>query len=248
LSNFQRNSRAIVEGDLTVHWETVAGLDKPAVKSIDASRIAVKERKGDPAFELLLSAEVPPFEGTQFIDPLILYDLDNDGLSEMVLSGRNLIFRRGPDGRFASEPLCRHAPGLIFTGTLADFDGDGNADFSVRNSRLLLFKGSRAGPSTIRGAGLAGGSQIEICASPDLRRHRWRRDLDVWLGQHKVPYERGQMPTPYFDANDGHPSYLLLNDGPGVFDGTEASGLAPKRWRRCSVRWPTSMRTAISIC
>jgi len=34
-------------------------------------------------------------------------------------------------------------------------------------------------------------------------------DLDVWLGQYKNPYDGGQMPTPYYDANDGNPAYLL---------------------------------------
>jgi hypothetical protein len=37
----------------------------------------------------------------------------------------------------------------------------------------------------------------------------------------------------YYDANDGWPSYLLLNDGHGNFtDATEPAGLSPKRWRR----------------
>jgi len=58
-------------------------------------------------------------------------------------------------------------------------------------------------------------------------------DLDVWLGQYKVPYVRGQMPTPFYDANDGHPAYLLLNDGTGRFnDATDAAGLSKKRFRR----------------
>jgi hypothetical protein len=41
------------------------------------------------------------------------------------------------------------------------------------------------------------------------------------------------MPTPYHDANDGHPAYLLLNDGTGQLrDATESSALAPRRHRR----------------
>src|SRR5947208_8666907 len=41
------------------------------------------------------------------------------------------------------------------------------------------------------------------------------------------------MPKPYYDANDGHPAYLLLNDGHGNFsDATVAAGLDKKRWRR----------------
>jgi len=58
-------------------------------------------------------------------------------------------------------------------------------------------------------------------------------DLDLFLGQYKVP-TLGQILRPYYyDANDGFPSYLLLNDGKGNFmDVTEAAGLGPKRWRR----------------
>ena len=53
------------------------------------------------------------------------------------------------------------------------------------------------------------------------------------LGQYKVPYEKGQMPVPYFDANDGYPYHLLLNDGKGNFAAaTEQAGLGRKRFRR----------------
>jgi hypothetical protein len=58
-------------------------------------------------------------------------------------------------------------------------------------------------------------------------------DLDLWLAQYKAPYAKGQMPTPFYDANDGYPAYLLLNRGDGTFDdATEAAGLVPKRYRR----------------
>jgi hypothetical protein len=58
-------------------------------------------------------------------------------------------------------------------------------------------------------------------------------DLDVWLGQYQAPYRSGQMPTPYYDANDGHPAFLLRNDGSGKFeDVTESAGLQAKRFRR----------------
>ena len=41
------------------------------------------------------------------------------------------------------------------------------------------------------------------------------------------------MPVPHYDANDGVPAFLLLNDGHGFFtDVTGASGLEKKRWRR----------------
>ena len=43
----------------------------------------------------------------------------------------------------------------------------------------------------------------------------------------------GSMPTPYYNANDGYPDALLINDGNGSFtDNTEVAGLASKRNRR----------------
>ena len=58
-------------------------------------------------------------------------------------------------------------------------------------------------------------------------------DLDAFIGQYASTYMSGKLPTPYYDANDGHPAYLLINDGTGRFtDQTAAFGLAPKRHRR----------------
>ena len=58
-------------------------------------------------------------------------------------------------------------------------------------------------------------------------------DLDLFLGQYRAPYLDGSMPTPFHDAKDGHPDFLLLNNGSGLFsNATESSGLSPKRNRR----------------
>ena len=41
------------------------------------------------------------------------------------------------------------------------------------------------------------------------------------------------MPSPFYDANDGYPAYLLLNDGDGNWTpATEEAGLGAKRFRR----------------
>ena len=42
-------------------------------------------------------------------------------------------------------------------------------------------------------------------------------DLDVFIGQQKPGYFNGDIPTPYYDARDSFPCFLLLNDGQGNF-------------------------------
>ncbi len=45
--------------------------------------------------------------------------------------------------------------------------------------------------------------------------------------------EHGSLPTPYFNANDGNPDYLLVNDGHAQFtDATQTAHLDSKRRRR----------------
>lgn len=237
LVNPKQPARASLEGDLFVDWMPPrAGEDSPGIKRIDATRVGIKIRHGEPAFRSLWVEELAPPNGSYFIDPLILYDLDGDGRSEIVLAAKNLVFRQREADRFESEPLCRHSPGLIFTGLIADFDGDGTADFlCAKFEGLTLFRGSGRGAFEEPGQRVwqinphLKYAQVMTCGDID-----GDGDLDVWLGQYKPPYERGQMPKPYFDANDGHPSYLLLNDGKGNFtDATPGSGLEQKRWRRC---------------
>ncbi|MHC1767639.1 MAG: CRTAC1 family protein [Verrucomicrobiia bacterium] len=236
LTHSQRPERAVIEGELSVAWQpapkTVAGV---LPRRIEARNFSVRTRKGEPGFREVLTETVSPFPGSHFIDPLIVYDLDGDGTSEVLLAASNLLFRRDPRGQFFGAPLCRHPPGLIFTGIIGDFDGDGAADFlCAKFEGLLLFKGSPTGtfdeparPAWAAAPRLRYGQTL-TCGDIDRD-----GDLDVWLGQYKLPYDRGQMPTPFYDANDGFPSWLLLNDGQGNFtDSTSNAGLGRKRWRR----------------
>jgi hypothetical protein len=228
--------RAILEGNLAVDWQpgpNPAAL--PSIARIDASALELRSRHGPPGFREIWVGKITPPEGSFFIDPLILHDLDGDGLSEIILAAKNLVLHRTANGEFEPRPLCRFPPGLIMSGIVGDFDGDGLPDFlCAKFDGLYLFKGSATGTFDEPG-------QQVWAARPHLKYAQTLTcgdvdgdgDLDLFLGQYKLPYVRGQMPTPYFDANDGYPSYLLLNDGHGHFtDATASAGLSPKRWRR----------------
>ncbi len=231
-------TRAALEGDLVVDWAPATGADDPpTVRHVDAQRLTLTTRAGPPAFREVLLDVVQPPEKSHFIDPLILHDLDGDGRPEIILAARNRVYQLGADGRFQARDLCRHWPGLIFTAVVADFDGDGIDDFLfARFEGLFLIRGAPGGQFNA--------PPEAVWAAPERVRYGQALtcgdvdgdgdgDLDVWFGQYKNPYDGGQMPTPYYDANDGNPSYLLLNVGHGQFtDATEAAGLAKHRWRR----------------
>jgi hypothetical protein len=236
LTNTERSERALLEGDLIVHWAINPAIySQPVVRSLDASHLQVKSRNGQPFFEQVLNETIGPSDKTGLVDPLILYDLDGDGLSEIILAARNVIYRRRGDGRYEPEPLCRYPIQFMSTALIADFDGDGFADLLCANGRgLFLFKGDSHGrfqePSRLVWAANPAFKNAMAMTCGDIAH---TGHLDVFLGQYKVP-TLGQIIRPhYYDANDSFPSYLLRNDGHGNFtDVTEASGLGSKRWRR----------------
>jgi len=230
------SERAILEGDLRVSWSAIPpNGTQTGVGQIDATSLTLRTRSGEPPFIPILNETIKPPERSHFIDPLVLHDLDGDGLSEIILLAKNLVYRHRPGGRFEAGPLCRSPVGLLFTGVMADFDGDGTADLlAAKLDGLDFFKGSPRGtfdepPRQVWTANPhLRYAQAITCGDIDHD-----GDLDLFLGQYKLPYVHGQMPSPYYDANDGDPAYLLLNDGSARFtDATEAAGLGKKRWRR----------------
>jgi hypothetical protein len=236
LTNPAQTQRASLDGDLVVDWGSKrAGEASASIKRIDASRLELKTRTGGVPFQLILDETVtPPARGAN-IDPLIVYDLDGDGLPEIILAAKNLVYRRTGPTQYQAETLCRFPIESLTSAVIADFDGDGNADFLCANSRgLYLFKGSPDGhfeePGRLvwRANPALNDAMVITCADVD---HDGA--LDVFLAQYKVP-SLGQVLRPYYyDANDGWPAYLLHNDGQGNFsDVTEAAGLGQKRWRR----------------
>lgn len=233
LANPARQQRAILEGDLRIEWAGTP--DQPVTGTVDASALQVRLREGPSPFRQVLNEELLPREGSYFIDPLIAWDLDRDGTSEIILAAANRVYRRGSDGLWSHSPLCEQDPGLIFTGVLGDFDGDGTPDFlCAKFDGLFLYAGTPDGrfPGSPRQV-WAAQPRLKYAQAIAVGDVDGDGDIDLFLGQYKVPYDKGQMPRPYFDANDGHPSFLLENDGKGNFaDITQRAGLGAKRGRR----------------
>lgn len=238
--------RAILRGTLAVEWGPCP--EPPSVARPDrltVSALHCWERDSPPGFRrsFVVTPEAPAKRGV-FIDlhPIILTDIDDDGNEDLILAGGNRLFQNRGGARFEPKEFIA---GKVFhevrsAAIVADFNGDARVDFltvasdeGVWSNKLVLYVGTGSFPFT----------NEPVLACPGLSLHEpsvitagdidGDGDLDVFLAQYKPPYVGGQVPTPYYDANDGYPSALLINDGRGYFSpATESAGLAAKCLRR----------------
>ena len=237
LVNSTLAKRGILRGDIGVKWQptelTPETLAKP--DRIDLAGLEWLERTGAPAFNPASSQDIVPNNGNIFIDPLILYDLNDDGMVEVIMGCKNRIYRNHGEGRFKAEPLCPEFNEIVFNVTLEDLSGDGVVDVvACGHDGIYLIEGQPDGTfhGEVRFAWRAPEKVLDpmVMSTGDIDADG---DADLWLSQYKLPYVKGQMPTPIYDANDGFPGYLLLNDGTGqLIDSTDDAGLAAKRHRR----------------
>jgi hypothetical protein len=229
--------RITIEGELAVEWSPERDEHgRFAPTRVNATSLEMLVRHGPPAFEPIFSLQSPrrpdPYAG---IHPLLLHDLDHDGLVDIVMVRSGQVLRNRGDGEFEVEPLLEDSSLLTEAGIVADFNGDGHPDLLATRARgdLVLYVGDERGNfvgeprATAFDEPLLGPS---VLTAGDVDADG---DLDVWLGQYKPAYVGGQMPSPFYDANDGYPSYLLLNDGEGNWTpATDEAGLGAKRFRR----------------
>lgn len=208
--------RASLEGDVEVFW--------PA--SVDASKLTLKRRPAAPAFEPWLESTMPRGINDPAMEPLLALDFDNDAALELAAAGGNKLWSLR-DGQWLGSQFLKGEG--VRAAVAADFTGDSATDLlAVRRAQLTLFRGPWTKNIPWEGSVISpltfGSPQVLTCGDIDSD-----GDLDVFFGAYIGPFRHGAMPTPYYDANNSEPSFLLLNDGKGNFtDATEASGIAKR--------------------
>lgn len=240
--NEDRTERWLINGDLVITWSQEKdedGLYLPA--ALEFTNFDLKHREAPQTFEAV--ATLPDMAGERHV---LSYDLNSDGLPELIVPVRNVVLWNEGAGTFRQEPLWGPAvqrPLVASSGIIADFTGNGNPDLicTVKDTPdpetypvLKLYRGDNEGRFNTEG--------IRVHQAPLPMQYPSALtagdidgdgDLDLWVAQYRVPYEEGLVPTPFYDANDGYPAFLFRNDGNGQWtDITEAAGLAPKRFRR----------------
>ncbi len=160
-------------------------------------------------------------------------DIDGDGIEDLFVGdGRNsILYRNDGCGHFKNVTEAAGLAGVPATGVLAfDFDGDGLDDLFVTDnfgpSRLFRNRGDGTFEDVTAKAGVGTSFHSRGAAAADVDGNG---TLDLFVCS-TGDYFR-QMPDPPFDARDGGPNRLFLNNGDGTFtDATERFGLAETRW------------------
>lgn len=229
-------TRAAWSGSLEVAWSSDdSSRATPVPDEIRVLKLQTQQRTGSPLFQPRFDQNITMSTANKD-QRLLVEDLNADGLPEILLPGPAKILWNHGHFDFREESLWPQGHRQdSFACLLCDFDRDGRHDLLVADrTGILFYRGmGRPGfaiPATRLWSAPEPLENPFVLTAGDVDRDG---DLDFWLGQYKPPMMAGQMPTPYHDANDGFPSYFLLNeDHSRLVDATHRAGLGDLRRRR----------------
>ncbi len=212
----------------------------------------------DPPLKLTnhLIADIWPGSGVAVLD------YDGDGSEDLFVSDgvRSILYKNdgerrsfAPHGAQDEQPRAAavhftdatveaglakpDGSGVAATGVAAgDVNGDGRPDLFVTDAfgpaRLFRNRGDGTFEETTSGSGISVIGNARSAAFADVDGDG---DLDLFVCVTGDYYN--QMPDPPYDANDGKPNHLYINDGHGHFaDASAAWGLAKTtRWSLSSI-------------
>ena len=163
-------------------------------------------------------------------------DIDGDGDDDLYVSQPSGLPNRlfsNDGGMMFTDVTDAAGVGVLDSTSMSlieDADNDGDQDLIVITAvSPLLFRNDGAGG--FRHAPHAfelGSARQGQLTSATLADYDLDGDLDLYLCAYRYHAGTGvrHAPTPYHDANNGPPNYLLRNRGDGTFeDATQASGL-----------------------
>ena len=228
VKNPDQNKLLSIKANLVINWLSEMK-PSPVPDSIAVTNLKILEKDSSVAFN-----QTHKLKGNPMVSPILVHDLNGNGFSDIIALGSNkVLFNTGGD--FQTNQLHPKLPPILNTAVIADFTGDTLVDLitvDAKSNKLIILEGKK---NEIRFAEPIDcwPKHLELPSVITAGDVDGDGDLDLFIGQYKQPYLKGQMPTPYYDANDGHPAYLLQNLGNGKFiDITEPSGLVKKRFRR----------------
>ena len=117
LTNALHPDRLVVEGNMVVDWAPTVQGQPASIQRVDVSSFSVKRRQGPPPFEAVLIQRTPLVRGKYSLGPLILYDLDGDGISEIILPSENRVYAKLGSSGSESHPLFRVQPRSLTRGS-----------------------------------------------------------------------------------------------------------------------------------